>query len=163
MVEYKIRLGTKNDISFLWEMLYQAIYVQEGQERPSREVLNHPVIKKYLDDWGRKGDKAFIAYDSETTPVGAIWIRVFDESSPTYGYIDSETPVLSMAILPNYRGQGIGTLLLSTLLNSTKATGVKSLSLSVDPSNPALRLYKKMGFVKVGVNGTSWDMKATLT
>jgi [ribosomal protein S18]-alanine N-acetyltransferase len=160
--EYKIRPETAQDIDFLWEMLYQAIFIPEGESQPTREILNQPDISKYLRKWGRQGDIAFIAIDSSENSIGAIWIRLFDETNKTYGYIDKNTPVLSMAVLPEYRGKGIGTLLLNEMMKKAKASGFASLSLSVDPNNPALRLYERHGFVKVGIDGTSWDMKTTL-
>ncbi|MBD1383323.1 GNAT family N-acetyltransferase [Metabacillus arenae] len=163
MANYKIRPGTEQDINFLWEMLYQAIFVPEGEERPSREVLNDTKIKMYLDGWGKEGDIAFIAADSSENSVGAIWMRQFNDTTKTYGYIDQNTPVISgLAVLPQYRGQGIGTLLMNRLINKARDAGYLSLSLSVDPANPAMNLYEKKGFVKAGIAGTSWDMKATL-
>ncbi|MED3553118.1 GNAT family N-acetyltransferase [Cytobacillus praedii] len=162
MTDYKIRTETERDIDFLWEMLYQAIFVAEGEIKPSREILNQPEIFKYLCNWGRQGDIALIATDSSENPVGAIWIRLFDESNKTYGFIDKNTPVLSMAVVPEYRGKGVGTLLLNEMLRIAKDSGFFSLSLSVDPKNPALHLYERHGFVKVGINGTSWDMMTTL-
>jgi ribosomal protein S18 acetylase RimI-like enzyme len=162
LTDNKIRPETEQDIDFLWEMLYQAIFIAEGEVQPSREILNQPDILKYLCNWGRQGDIALIATDSSENPVGAIWTRLFDETNKTYGYIDKNTPVLSMAVLPEYRGQGIGTLLLNEMIRKAMDSGFISLSLSVDPNNPALRLYERQGFVKVGIDGTSWDMMTTL-
>lgn len=161
MTEYKIRPGTEQDIDFLWEMLYQSIFIEDGEAKPSREILNEPDIIKYLCNWGRRGDIALIATDSGENPIGAIWTRLFDNTNKTYGYIDKNTPVLSMAILQDYRGKGIGTLLLLEMIRKAEDAGFISLSLSVAPKNPALRLYERQGFVKVGINGTSWDMVTT--
>ena len=58
-------------------------------------------------------------------------------------------------------GKGIGTILLKEMIRKAKNSGFISLSLSVDPKNLALRLYERQGFVKVGINGTSWDMMTT--
>lgn len=150
-------------MDFLREMLYQAIYVPEGETRPSRDILNEPNISRELSNWGRAGDKAMIATDAENKLVGAGWIRLFDEINQSYGYLDNETPVVGgLAILPEYRGKGIGTQLLEALMNEARASGFKSISLSVDPNNPALQLYEKYGFKKEGINGTSWDMRALL-
>lgn len=138
-------------------MLYQSIFSVEGEAKPSREIVNQPEIIKYLCNWGRKVDIALIAIDSSES-IGAIWARLFDETNKTYGYIDENTPVLSMALLPEYRGKGIGTILFNEMIRKAMDAGFNSLSLSVDPKNPALRLYERQGFVKVGIDGTSWDM-----
>lgn len=162
MKEYKIRTETPQDIDFLWEMLYQAIFIAEGEVQPSREILNEPGMVEYVSNWGREGDLALIAMDGSEKQVGAIWMRLFDETNKTYGFIDKNTPVLSMAVLPEYRGQGIGTFLLNEMIRIARESGFTSLSLSVDPNNPALRLYERHGFVKIGIAGTSWDMVAAL-
>ncbi|QHS23455.1 GNAT family N-acetyltransferase [Virgibacillus sp. MSP4-1] len=155
-------MGADGDVDFLWEMLYQAIFVPEGEQKPSREILSQPDISKYLDNWGRHGDEAYIATDLNNEPVGAIWIRLFDDYNNTFGYIDSSIPVLSMAVAPEFRGRGIGTLFLGEMMKKAKKSGFISLSLSVDLDNPAFRLYKRYGFKKVGINGTSYDMKVNL-
>jgi [ribosomal protein S18]-alanine N-acetyltransferase len=156
--DFKIRHGNNTDINFLWEMLYQAIYVPEGQTPPPKEIMNEPHIKQSLAGWGRRGDLALISMDNSYEPVGAVWIRLFDNANKTYGYVDQETPILGIALHPHVRGKGIGTLLMKEVLKEAKELGYKKMSLSVDPSNPALRLYERYGFKKIGVDGTSWDM-----
>jgi len=55
--------------------------------------------------------------------------------------VDERTPELSVAVLPAYRGKGIGSHLVERLLQGVHAT-----SLSCDPVNPAWRLYLRLGF-----------------
>jgi [ribosomal protein S18]-alanine N-acetyltransferase len=162
MNEFNMRKATAQDEDFLWEMLYHSIHVPEGQPLPPRSVLKEPHIHRILSGWGREGDQALIATDSAEKSIGAVYVRLFDETNKTYGYVDNETPILGIAMLPEYRGKGIGSLLLEGIMKEAKASGYKKISLSVDPNNPALRLYERFGFVKIGVDGTSWDMVATL-
>ncbi|WP_226669962.1 GNAT family N-acetyltransferase [Metabacillus litoralis] len=147
------------DIPFLWDMLYEAIYVNENEEKPPRSILNNPELAKYVENWGRGGDLAIIAKDENNQNLGAVWIRLFDDTNKTYGYVDHTTPILSMAILPEFRGKGIGSKLLKEICFLASTNGYKAISLSVDPANKALTLYERIGFKKVGINGTSWDMK----
>ncbi len=158
MEQYQIRHGVKEDEEFLWGMLYQAIYTPEGETRPSKDILNEPNIAQSLKGWGRKGDTALIAITEDHMPIGAVWVRLFDETNKTYGYIDDNTPLLGMALLPDFRGKGIGKALLGEMLKVAKESGFSRVSLSVDPNNTALHLYEKFGFKKVGVDGTSWNM-----
>ena len=51
-------------------------------------------------------------------------------------------------MLPDYRGQGIGTHLLMQVLNMAKEN-FPAVSLSVRSNNPVVRLYERVGFVKV--------------
>jgi ribosomal protein S18 acetylase RimI-like enzyme len=163
-VNYSIRPFEQKDMSFLWEMLYQSIHVPEGQQPPSRDILKHPSIEKYLKDWGNPNDHALIAADNDSNPIGAVWIRRFDRDNPGYGFVDEYTPELGMAIMPQFRGRGIGRQLLLAMSELSRSLGLVALTLSVDPSNtPALRLYEKNGYVMVHQDdGGSWTMKSLL-
>ena len=164
IVEYSIRPFEKKDLSFLWEMLYQSIYIPEGQQGPSREVLNEPNIEKYLKDWGRKHDHALIALDAQNNPVGAIWFRLFNRENAGYGFVDENTPELGMAVLSDHRGQGIGKRLLSKMISYAHSLGYSALSLSVVPDDKtALHMYEKSGFEKVYQDdGGAWTMRKDL-
>ncbi|WEG14507.1 GNAT family N-acetyltransferase [Pullulanibacillus sp. KACC 23026] len=152
-------------MSFLWEMLYQSIYVPEGQIRPRREeILKEPNIEKYLKNWGRNHDHALVALDGANQPVGAVWIRLLNHENAGYGFVDDDTPELGMAIMSQYRGQGIGKHLLSEMIDFSRSIGYSALSLSVAPHNKtALQMYEKNGFKKVYQDeGGSWTMKRDL-
>jgi [ribosomal protein S18]-alanine N-acetyltransferase len=158
----KIIEARKDDVHFLWDMLYEAVYVDENSEKPPRSIIETPEMASYVKEWGRYGDLGLLAVDSNGNKLGAIWIRLFDDLTKTYGYIDKETPILSMAILPQYRGKGIGSELLKEIKSQAASKGYLRISLSVDPSNPARRLYERFGFKKTGIDGTSWNMVAGL-
>jgi ribosomal protein S18 acetylase RimI-like enzyme len=152
-----IRPITHADRSFLWEMLYQAIHVTRGMEPLSREVLLQPEIRRYLEDWGQPHDTGFVAIEPKTAErIGAVWLRLLVGDQKGYGYVDDATPELTVAVVPECRGKGVGTQLLSHLLAASR---YPSVSLSVAPDNPALRLYKRLGFKTVGTIGTSLVMK----
>lgn len=159
-----IRPFNIKDVPFLWEMLYQSIYVPEGHQAPSRDILKEPNIEKYLKNWGDDHDYALIALDGESRPVGAVWIRILNYENAGYGFIDDDTPELGMAIMPQHRGQGIGKRLLSQMIVFARSNGYPALSLSVDPINKgAFHLYEKCGFEKVYQDdGGSWTMKIDL-
>lgn len=159
--EYNIRPLTPSDQAFLREMLYQSLHVPEGGAPFEREILNHPDIAKYVDDWGRENDSGFVAVDENGRPVGAIWLRLLKGAEKGFGYVDDKTPELGMAVLPEYRGQGIGTRLLSHLIKSAEEFN-EYISLSVATGNPALRLYQRLGFEIVGEHGNSITMKRNL-
>lgn len=133
------------DEPFLWEMLYQALYLPEGQAPLPREVIYSPELARYVQGWGRDNDCGFVVIDSLTEQaVGAVWLRLLTGEDKGYGYVDDETPELGIAVFPEYRGQGIGTQLLAHLLESP--CGRSSISLSVSVDNPAVKLYERFGF-----------------
>lgn len=164
-MEYSIRQFEEGYMSFLWEMLYQSIYVPNGQHAPSRDViLKEPNIEKYLKNWGRKHDHALVALDDGNNPIGAVWIRLLNRENAGYGFVDDDTPELGMAILSQHRGQGIGKNLLSEMIGFARSIGYSALSLSVDTQNKtALQMYEKSGFEKVFQDDDgSWTMKKDL-
>jgi ribosomal protein S18 acetylase RimI-like enzyme len=74
-----------------------------------------------------------IAVDGE--PVGRLYVH----RGP------SEIRIVDIALLPEHRGDGLGTLLLRDLLAEADAAG-KSVTIHVERMNPALRLYERLGF-----------------
>jgi len=160
---YLIRSLTPSDQDFLWEMLYQAIYVPAGVPPPDRAILQLPEVAKYGAGWGRPDDLGFVAAEiTSRSPVGAAWLRRFSAEGPGYGFVDEATPELSLAVLPEHRGQGLGTLLLGRLLEAASLR-YPAVSLSVDTRNPALRLYRRFGFEQVAVRGASLTMKESFS
>ena len=162
MADYFIRPLTNSDEPFLWDMLYYALYVPPGQEPFPQEVIHTPEIALYVSGWGRAHDKGFVAIDNRSgEAIGAVWMRLFPSTQPGYGYISSDIPELSIALLPEYRGQGIGTDLLKHLLEEVRRV-YPALSLSVSPDNPAVRLYNRLGFEVINRQATSLTMKKNL-
>ncbi len=150
-----IRHAGAQDLAFLRDMLRHAYYARWGNE------ADVP-LERYVAGWGRRGDAALLAID-EFRPVGAAWYRLFEQSEPGYGFVDEETPELTIAIVPSRRGRGLGEELLVALLEQAKSEGYPRISLSVERDNPALHLYEQHGFAKVGERGGAWVMQAQLT
>ena len=72
-----------------------------------------------------------------------------------YGWVAADIPELSMAVLPDHQGQGIGGALLDTICALARMSGYPAVSLSVEDGNGAAKLYADHGFVSVGRNGDS--------
>lgn len=141
-----LRPITPADQDFLWEMLYQAIYVPPGSPAPPREIIRQPELAHYVQDWPQPGDLGLIAVAASTgKPLGAAWLRLFTLEEPGYGFVAEDIPELSIALLPDCRGQGVGTALLEGLLAAARGRYV-AVSLSVSADNPAAKLYRRLGF-----------------
>ena len=137
-----IRPAIKDDESFLWEMLYYAAHVDEDAVVSPEAAKTNPDLMKYVKDWGNETDIGSIALEPDcNTLIGAAWIRLLAE--------DDITPELAIAVLPEYLGHGVGTLLLQHLLEAAKQRYPRVV-LSVRTANPAKRLYERMGFVVTG-------------
>jgi ribosomal protein S18 acetylase RimI-like enzyme len=148
---YIIRPLAPSDEPFLWEMLYQSLYVPPGKEPFPREVVKRPYIARYVGGWGRAHDPGFVAEDEVTgRPVGAVWMRLFAGAEKGFAHLDDETPETGIALLPGYRGRGVGTALLGRLIEAARPS-YPALALSVSAHNPAKRLYERLGFEVVEV------------
>ena len=135
-------------------MVYAALFVPAGQPPFPLTVLDRPDISHYYRGFGhRPGDVGWIAQAPSGELVGAAWARQLTSDDPGYGYVDDDTPELSIAVIAPHRGTGIGSCLLAELARS-----VARCSLSVDERNPARRLYERFGFEVVAVHGASLTM-----
>ena len=163
----QIRPAEPEDLEFLWEMLYEAIHwgPEKSEPKPPREkLLSDPDISHYLEGWGRAGDTALIALDpADGRRVGAAWYRLMSPEDPGYGFVDSSTPEMGLAVVPDLRGRGVGGTLLRTLMNVARSEGFDALSLSVECGNPAVRLYERHGFVRLLTVGDACTMKSNLS
>lgn len=163
-MSYIIRPATPSDEPFLWEMLFQSLYVEEGREPFARDVVRLPNVARYVQGWGRAGDLGFVAVEDATgEPIGAVWSRLPAGDDRGFAYLGDDTPELGIALLPEHRGRGVGTLLLKHYLEAVRAL-FPAVSLSVSPNNPAMRLYARLGFKTVDVRGDDHPvMKMDLT
>ena len=139
----QIRPYEQADEPFLWEVLYEALYRPPEQPPFDREILQHPDIRKYLSDFGRMGDEAFVL-EVEGKQAGACWIRQFEADAPGYGFVDSRTPEL--------------TRLLDFANNALTMAGIAQISLSVDKRSPAVRLYQRLGYETLSDLDTAFTM-----
>jgi ribosomal protein S18 acetylase RimI-like enzyme len=139
--DYTLRSATGADQALISAMQYEAFFVPPGDDPFPLSILDQPQILKYHLDFGtRAGDVGVVAESVDGRPLGAAWVRLVEG----YGFVDSATPELGVAVDPGERGSGIGTALLRELFGV-----VPRCSLSVDTRNPALRLYERLGFVTV--------------
>ncbi len=158
----QIRLGNDQDLVFIKEMLFEAFFWNPQMSRPELdEFFNNKEFSKLISNWGRSGDRVVIA-ENEQNLIGAAWFRLWTESDHSYGFIDSTIPELGIGIHSEYRSRGIGRMLLKRLISVAREDEFDALSLSVDPSNFARKLYESEGFIKVGESGTSWTYKLEL-
>ena len=63
-----------------------------------------------------------------------------------------ETPSLAISLYKEYRGFGIGTAMMKEILALLRSHGYKKVSLSVQKSNYAVKMYQKIGFEIVREN-----------
>ena len=143
-----------NEEALIREIVYQAIFVADGETAPTREILERPALQKYHTHWGRPGDIGLMAVEKRTErAIGGAFVRLYPAENAGYGFVAEDYPELNISVWPGYRGHGIGTQLLEKLIVELKKRGFPGLSLSVDARNPALTLYLRQGFKVVKEEG----------
>lgn len=87
-------------------------------------------------------DGAVIGYGlAHVSPASGTWVADTWQTGDRVGEIES------LAVQPGYRGQGIGSRLLTALTAELATAGVRDLVLGVLPGNDAaIRLYQRQGF-----------------
>lgn len=90
----------------------------------------------------------FLIVLSADTPIGRLYLYRTSE----------EIRIVDIALLPAYRGQGIGSKLLGDILAEARQTQ-RRVRIHVERFNPALRLYQRLRFVEIGEHGVYYLME----
>lgn len=85
---------------------------------------------------------AYMVVERDGQPVGRLYVHE--------GL--SDVRIMEVQLLPEARGQGIGTALLRGVLAAAAARGQRT-SIHVELENPARRLYERLGFVPIEERG----------
>lgn len=151
---YQTRPATPDDIDLL-KRLYRASRDRELAAMPWSPAMKDAFITQQFElrqrDYGltyaKAEDKIIML---ENAPVGRILI---DRSDAVWVLVD-------IVLLGAAQGQGIGADLLTSLIEEA-AQADKALELHVEPHNPALRLYQRLGFKPVDQTQTHIRMRIT--
>jgi ribosomal protein S18 acetylase RimI-like enzyme len=145
MNNLKIRQIQPQDYPVLEDFLYHSIFLPPDVEPIPREIIFEPEIFIYIKDFGQKDDCGVVA-EINGAIVGVAWTRII----PAYGHIDQQTPELVISVLPDWRGKSIGSRMMQQLFDVLRERNYRQTSLSVQKDNPAVRLYKRLGYKIVG-------------
>jgi ribosomal protein S18 acetylase RimI-like enzyme len=157
----RIRALRADDAQLLREYLRLSIFVRPGDPPAAADVVDRPEIACYVEGWRRYGDDGVLAVDEPTgADLGAAWIRLWPGPETGYGFVDRATPELGIAVRPEFRGRGIGTCLLDTLLDRASQRH-RAVSLSVARDNPGVALYQRLGFRAFAESGGTLTMRVT--
>jgi len=153
-MDYTIREIQKQEYPLLDNFLYEAIFIPEGIDPPPKSVIKSPELQVYAERFGELEDDWGLVAEVDGKIVGAVWVRIMND----YGHIDDETPSLAISLYKEYRGFGIGTVLMKEILTLLKSHGYSRVSLSVQKANYAAKLYLKLGFKIVRENEEEYIM-----
>lgn len=112
-------------------------------------VLAELEILSFSEPWSRESLRIL------TRDGGFGVVALLDGRAVAYGgmtFVLDEGSITNIATHPDFRGCGIGHLVVRALLAKARERGITSVFLEVRPSNaPALALYRGEGFFDVGV------------
>ena len=157
-MNYEIRKIRESEYCVLDDFIYEAIFIPEGVEPPPKSIINQPDLQVYIRDFGTKKDDICFVAEAEGRIVGAVWVR----DMPDYGHIADGVPSFAISLYKEYRNFGIGTKLMTTMLDELRQRGYEKASLAVQKANYAVRMYKKVGFETVNENEEEYIMVCNL-
>ncbi len=79
--------------------------------------------------------------------AGAIWIRKLNKEQNASGFVNEATPIMSVAIVPKFKTQGIGSFMMEQFLQEAGAL-YEQISIDISHKEKSLPFYKKFGFEK---------------
>lgn len=155
----KIRELLPSEYDQLDDFLYEAVFTAPGEPRPPRDIVGEPGLRAYVEGFGSHAGDVAVCAEKDGELVGVAWAR----RMRGYAFVDDEVPELAVAVLPGWRGRGIGTALVRELVARCASVGAPALSLSVQRANPARRLYERLGFRELRGDGAEVVMVLPLT
>ena len=78
-MKYTIRELSSNEYKILEDFLYEAIFIPEGVDSPSRDIIKQPELQLYISEFGKEDDNAFVA-EIDGKVVGAVWTRIMNDT-----------------------------------------------------------------------------------
>lgn len=94
-------------------------------------------------------------------PEAVYQVIVFNKEDAGRFYTwenENEIRLIDITLLPKFRGKGIGSTLLKELIKKSNKVQ-KKISLHVEPTNTALHLYGRLGFIHINTNGHHYYME----
>ncbi|XER11851.1 [Ribosomal protein S18]-alanine N-acetyltransferase [Sporomusa aerivorans] len=129
MAEFSIRRMLPGDIDTVLTVERQAFSTPWSRAAFEEEVYNNE-LAHYL----------VLVADGQVVGYAGFWLIV------------DEAHVTNVALMSEYHGCGLGSLLLENMILTAKVLGAASMTLEVRPSNAAARnLYSRRGFVERGI------------
>jgi len=112
----------------------EAFIAMQFKAQSQQYVMNYPLAQNSIILWNED-------------PVGRL---LLDRG-------ELELTLVDVALLPTHRGTGIGTCLVQNIVKEAAVAG-KPIRLHVLSSNPARRLYERLGFSRTGGDAAYLEM-----
>ena len=141
-----LRPAVDSDREFL-RSLFASTREQELAFLPPGAAIREFFIRSQFDAQREAYRHAFPAANDQIIEIESVAAgRLYVDRSP------EALHVVDISLMPKYRNRGIGSALLQALAAEAVEAGA-ALSLNVAMSNPAQRLYRRLGFQTVSSDG----------
>ena len=137
--DWSLRPQLVSDLDFL-RRLYLAVRWPEVAVMPWGELQKRMFLSSQFDLQSKHYQTHYPGASFDLVLIGgdAVGRLILHRTADDFRVVD-------ISLLPEWRGRGIGAALLTAVLTQAEAAGC-SVSLHVDPANPARRLYQRLGF-----------------
>ena len=144
-MSFSLRLATKEDIPQLIELRIE--FLKEFQEDIPNDSMN--VYREHLGGYLQKHMKnetflAWLAEDENKTIIATSGLAIIEKPPHLSNLTGKETYIMNMYTKPEWRRQGIGSVILEKLLEESKNRDIFYMYLYATPVGSAL--YEKYGF-----------------
>ena len=118
------------------EAAFDPAYGEAWNRRQVSDALTLPhTFALVVDKFGRAHDGT-----RDDTPAGFVLSR----------HAADEEELLLIAVMPDFRGLGLGRELIAQLFAAARDRGATRMFLEMRKGNPAIKLYEKVGFEPIG-------------
>jgi GNAT superfamily N-acetyltransferase len=140
------RPSTEDDLSFL-ATVYASTRVEEvastgWPEEMQLQFLTHQADAQHRHYRRTYPNAEWLVIERGGEAVGRLFIEEWSD----------QVRLIDIALMPQGRGGGVGGAILADLQEMAAAAG-KALTIHVERNNPAMRLYLRLGFVKIDEHG----------
>ncbi|MCT2558303.1 GNAT family N-acetyltransferase [Tsuneonella sp. YG55] len=118
-------------------------------------VMERAFDPAWGEAWNRRQVSDSLAFAHTHYRLAGVDGAVPAHGQPAAGFTlvraaPGEEELLLVAVIPTARGRGLGTLLISQAIEDARARHAERLFLEARHNNPAIGLYRKLGFEPVG-------------
>ena len=144
MIRYKLRPYTKSDLDFVYQT--------------KKEAYQH-YVEKFWGTWNEEKQRSFFTDFIKKVQNSLLIIEHKGEAIGLYhgNLMDHDTyEIGNIIVIPSYQGKGIGSDILMKIIQKNPKLKIH---LQVFKDNPAINLYKRLGFVIVDETRTHLIME----
>ncbi len=152
-VPFRFRPIQQDDLAFLSE-LYASTRVEEmaqivhWSKEEKQSFLEQQFRAQHSFYHERFVDAEFLVISLDEERIGRLYKEVRHD----------EIRIIDIALLPKFRNRGLGKRLMLGVLNEGQELNLP-VRIHVEHNNPAMRLYDRLGFTKIGDTGVYFLME----